>query len=185
MIGWALRWVLLCCFASVLLITVTHGGHWLPALDNEGPLTSLDLAAWREALRVRATSLYTTMRALYEQIGRPDSFLITAVRLGGQHGYDSEGAVAPMGGAVVGFGDLGRGAGRAAKKLAPRGSVHPDARSRLPLVGLHPSVTIRAVGDCTVRVVVSHPPVRRCTPPPDPTVSGRARHGVPAESTPG
>ena len=80
-----------------------QGVYWLPALDDEGPLTNLDLAAWHEALRVRATSLYATMRALYEQIGRPGSFLITAVRLGGQHGYDPAGAVAPMGGAVVGF----------------------------------------------------------------------------------
>ncbi len=80
-----------------------QGIYWLPALDDEGPLTSLDLAAWHEALRVRATSLYATMRALYEQIGAQGSFLITAVRLGGQHGYDPAGAVAPMGGAVVGL----------------------------------------------------------------------------------
>ena len=80
-----------------------QGVYWLPALDDEGPLTNLDLAAWHEALRVRATSLYATMRALYEQIGAKGSFVITAVRLGGQHGYDPAGAVAPMGGAVVGL----------------------------------------------------------------------------------
>jgi NAD(P)-dependent dehydrogenase (short-subunit alcohol dehydrogenase family)/acyl carrier protein len=80
-----------------------HGVYWLPALDHEGNLRDMDLAAWREALRVRVKSLYTTMRALYEQIAAPDTFLVSATRLGGQHGYDEAGAVAPMGGAVAGF----------------------------------------------------------------------------------
>ena len=80
-----------------------HGVYWLPALDNEGSLRDMDIAAWREALRVRVKSLYTTMRAFYEQIATPDTFLISATRLGGQHGYDDAGAVAPMGGAVSGF----------------------------------------------------------------------------------
>ena len=80
-----------------------HGVYWLPALDPEGSLRDMDLAGWREALRVRVKSLYTTMRGLYEQIATPDTFLISATRLGGQHGYDEAGAVAPMGGAVTGF----------------------------------------------------------------------------------
>ena len=80
-----------------------HGVYWLPALDHEGSLRDMDLAAWREALRVRVKSLYTTMRALYEQIATPDTFLVSATRLGGQHGYDDAGAVSPMGGAVTGF----------------------------------------------------------------------------------
>jgi hypothetical protein len=65
-----------------------HGVYWLPALDYEGSLTDMDLATWREALGVRLKSLYTTMRALYEQIAAPDTFLVSATRLGGQHGYD-------------------------------------------------------------------------------------------------
>ncbi len=52
----------------------------------------MDLAAWHEALRVRVKSLYTTMRALYAQIAAPDTFLVSATRLGGQHGYDEAGA---------------------------------------------------------------------------------------------
>ena len=80
-----------------------HGVYWLPALDHEGSLREMDLAAWREALRVRVKSLYTTMRAFYEQIAAPDTFLVSATRLGGQQGYDEAGAVAPMGGAVAGF----------------------------------------------------------------------------------
>jgi len=80
-----------------------HGVYWLPALDHEGSLRDMDLGAWHEGLRVRVKSLYTTMRALYEQIATPDTFLVSATRLGGQHGYDDAGAVAPMGGAVVGF----------------------------------------------------------------------------------
>ena len=80
-----------------------HGVYWLPALDNEGNLRDLDLATWHEAVRVRVKLLHGTMRALYEQIAQPGTFLVSATRLGGQHGYDEAGAVAPLGGAVVGF----------------------------------------------------------------------------------
>jgi len=80
-----------------------HGVYWLPALDNEGNLRDLDLATWHEAMRVRVKLLHGTMRALYEQIAHPGTFLVSATRLGGQHGYDEAGAVAPLGGAVAGF----------------------------------------------------------------------------------
>jgi NAD(P)-dependent dehydrogenase (short-subunit alcohol dehydrogenase family) len=43
------------------------------------------------------------MRTLYEQIAPLGSFLVAATRLGGQHGYDEAGAIAPLGGTVVGF----------------------------------------------------------------------------------
>jgi acyl transferase domain-containing protein len=75
------------------------GVYWLPALDAEGDLSAMDLAAWREALRRRVKTLYTTMRALFDA----SPFLVAATRLGGRHGYDPEGATHPMGGAVVGF----------------------------------------------------------------------------------
>jgi NAD(P)-dependent dehydrogenase (short-subunit alcohol dehydrogenase family) len=80
-----------------------QGVYWLPALDDEGNLGDMDLANWHEALRVRVKSLYTTMRVLYGQIAAPGTFLVSATRLGGQHGYDAAGAFAPLGGAVVGF----------------------------------------------------------------------------------
>ena len=80
-----------------------HGIYWLPALDPEGSLLDLNVNTWREALRARVKSLYHTMRTLYEQIAKPGTFLISATRLGGQHGYDQGGAVAPLGGAVTGF----------------------------------------------------------------------------------
>ena len=80
-----------------------EGVYWLPALDHEGDLRHMDLAGWHEALRVRVKSLYTTMRVLYEQVAKPGTFLVSATQLGGQHGYDDAGAVAPLGGAVVGF----------------------------------------------------------------------------------
>ncbi|MCK6553793.1 SDR family oxidoreductase [Candidatus Binatia bacterium] len=80
-----------------------RGVYWLPALDNEGDLRAMDLAAWRAALGVRVKLLYAAMRALYEQIMAPGTFLVSATLLGGQHGYDDPGAVAPMGGSVVGF----------------------------------------------------------------------------------
>ena len=37
------------------------------------------------------------------QLGPSGTFLVTATRLGGYHGYDQAGAVAPLGGAVTGF----------------------------------------------------------------------------------
>ncbi len=80
-----------------------QGVYWLPALDSEGDLASIDLAAWREALRVRVKLLYTTMRTLYDTVGDAGTFLVSAARLGGQHGYDPAGAFAPLGGAVTGF----------------------------------------------------------------------------------
>ncbi|HUI44302.1 MAG TPA: SDR family NAD(P)-dependent oxidoreductase, partial [Terriglobia bacterium] len=80
-----------------------HGVYWLPALDFEGKLSAMDLAAWHEALRVRVKSLYVMMRTLYDQVATPGTFLVSATRLGGQHGYDEAGAVAPLGGAVTGF----------------------------------------------------------------------------------
>jgi len=80
-----------------------HGIYWLPALDAEKKLVDIDLSAWHEALRVRVKSLYTTMRTLYDQISAPGTFLVSATRLGGQHGYDDAGAVVPLGGAVTGF----------------------------------------------------------------------------------
>ncbi|MFZ0948591.1 MAG: SDR family NAD(P)-dependent oxidoreductase [Candidatus Sulfotelmatobacter sp.] len=80
-----------------------HGVYWLSALDDEGNLSDVDLAGWHEALRVRLKLLYVTMRVLYEQVAAPGTFLISATRLGGQHGYDQAGATAPLGGAVVGF----------------------------------------------------------------------------------
>ncbi|MGH9523508.1 MAG: phosphopantetheine-binding protein, partial [Terriglobales bacterium] len=80
-----------------------HGVYWLPALDAEPPVADMDLPAWREALRVRVKLLYRAMRVLYDQISPSDTFLVSATRLGGRHGYDSIGAFAPLGGPVCGF----------------------------------------------------------------------------------
>ncbi|HUK19086.1 MAG TPA: beta-ketoacyl synthase N-terminal-like domain-containing protein, partial [Bryobacteraceae bacterium] len=60
-----------------------HGVYWLPALDHEGNLADLDLAGWHDALRVRVKSLYALMRERSEQIAAPDTFFISATRLGG------------------------------------------------------------------------------------------------------
>jgi 3-oxoacyl-(acyl-carrier-protein) synthase/acyl carrier protein len=79
------------------------GVYWLPALDEEGFIADISLEGWRQAIDVRVKRLFTTMRELYEEIGRPGTFLVVGTRLGGQHGYDEAGALAPLGGAVVGF----------------------------------------------------------------------------------
>jgi NAD(P)-dependent dehydrogenase (short-subunit alcohol dehydrogenase family) len=80
-----------------------QGVYWLPALDAEGPPANMDLPAWREATRVRVKLLYTTLRTLYPHFGQPGTFLVSATRLGGRHGYDAAGALAPLGGAVCGL----------------------------------------------------------------------------------
>ncbi len=80
-----------------------QGVYWLPALDVEAPLEEMDLAAWREANRVRVKNLYATMRTLFEAVSGPNNFLVAGVRLGGLHGYGPDGALAPLGGGVVGF----------------------------------------------------------------------------------
>ncbi len=82
-----------------------HGVYWLAALDAEPAITELDLAGWREALRRRVKNLHAAVRQLdiADQLGAPGTFLVAATRLGGYHGYDEAGAVAPLGGAVSGF----------------------------------------------------------------------------------
>ena len=80
-----------------------QGVYWLAALDAEGDLQSMDLAAWHQALHVRLKLLSTAMRVLYDSVSAAGTFLLSAVRLGGQHGYDDAGAQAPLGGAVTGF----------------------------------------------------------------------------------
>ncbi|MEZ5141478.1 MAG: SDR family NAD(P)-dependent oxidoreductase [Acidimicrobiales bacterium] len=79
------------------------GAYWLAALDDEGPLAALDADAWHAALHRRVKLLAVAMRALAEQVGPAGTFLVTATRLGGRHGYDPAGASAPLGGAVSGF----------------------------------------------------------------------------------
>ncbi len=80
-----------------------QGIYWLPALDHEGTVGEISLQSWREATRVRVKLLYTAMRALYDQVNARGTFLMSATRLGGLHGYDEDGAFAPLGGAVSGF----------------------------------------------------------------------------------
>ncbi|MBW7958150.1 MAG: SDR family NAD(P)-dependent oxidoreductase, partial [Candidatus Promineofilum sp.] len=80
-----------------------QGVYWLPALDVEPTLEELELETWRELNRIRVKNLYTTMRTLYESVSGPGTFLVSATRLGGLHGYGPDGATAPLGGAVSGF----------------------------------------------------------------------------------
>ena len=79
------------------------GVYWLTALDDEGPVNVMDFATWKESLRVRVKLLYATMRHLYDTVGAAGTFLVSATRMGGRHGYDDAGATSPMGGAVSGF----------------------------------------------------------------------------------
>ena len=79
------------------------GLYWLAALDDEGPHAALVTDTWREGLRLRVKLLAGAMRELYNDVAPAGTFLVSATRLGGQHGYGPQGASAPMGGAVTGF----------------------------------------------------------------------------------
>ena len=80
-----------------------QGLYWLSALDAEPAIEEITLDEWRELNRVRVKNLYTAARALYDSVAGPNAFLVAATRFGGLHGYGSEGATAPLGGAVAGF----------------------------------------------------------------------------------
>jgi acyl transferase domain-containing protein/acyl carrier protein/NAD(P)-dependent dehydrogenase (short-subunit alcohol dehydrogenase family) len=80
-----------------------QGVYWLSALDSQTDIPGMSYAQWREATRIRAKLLFATMQAIDEQLGAPGTFLVSATRLGGLHGYDEAGAADPLGGAVTGF----------------------------------------------------------------------------------
>ena len=80
-----------------------QGVYWLPAMDIAGDISGMNIEQWCEATRIRAKLLFTTMKTLEGQVGEAGTFLISATRLGGLHGYDDAGAVDPLGGAVTGF----------------------------------------------------------------------------------
>ncbi len=81
----------------------TQGVFWLAGLDVENPIAELSEDEWKQSIHSRAKLLYQTMRALYDEIAESGSFLVTATRMGGLHGFGPEGASAPLGGAAVGF----------------------------------------------------------------------------------
>ena len=88
---------------ELLDATTVQGVYWLPALDDEGDFSKMTHTGWHEAVEIRLKALYRTMRALYDRVAPAGTFLISATRLGGQHGYDEAGATCPLGGAVTGF----------------------------------------------------------------------------------
>src|SRR6056297_672736 len=79
-----------------------RGVYWLPALDGEATIVDQSIDDWREALRVRVKLLFRLLRDRYDDFGA-GSFLMSATRLGGRHGYGADGASNPMGGGVVGL----------------------------------------------------------------------------------
>ncbi len=79
------------------------GLYWLPAMDPVLTAELQDHDDRREALRRRVKALHAVARLLYDDLGAPGSFLVSGTRLGGRHGYDAEGALDVVGGAVTGF----------------------------------------------------------------------------------
>jgi NADP-dependent 3-hydroxy acid dehydrogenase YdfG len=79
------------------------GLYGLAALDDEPAFADLDLESWRNGLRARVKLLAAASRVLYDRLGEAGSFVVTATRNGGAHGYDEAGARSAMAGAVSGF----------------------------------------------------------------------------------
>jgi acyl transferase domain-containing protein/acyl carrier protein/NAD(P)-dependent dehydrogenase (short-subunit alcohol dehydrogenase family) len=80
-----------------------QGVYWLPALDSQPDIASMNHQQWRETTGLFVKLLFTTVQSCYEQLGDQGTFLVSATRLGGVHGYDDAGALEPLGGAVTGF----------------------------------------------------------------------------------
>jgi acyl transferase domain-containing protein/NAD(P)-dependent dehydrogenase (short-subunit alcohol dehydrogenase family)/acyl carrier protein len=78
------------------------GLYFLPALDRSAPLSDIDLVQFRKLYRDRVLLLHGAARGLYETLN-PGCFVVSATRMGGQHGYGAAGASNPVGGAVTGF----------------------------------------------------------------------------------
>jgi NAD(P)-dependent dehydrogenase (short-subunit alcohol dehydrogenase family)/acyl carrier protein len=79
------------------------GVYWLPALDVEPALPHMSIDTWRELNRQRVKNLHRIMRALYDSINHPKSFLVVATRMGGMHGLGYSDVPAPLGGSAAGF----------------------------------------------------------------------------------
>jgi acyl carrier protein len=60
-----------------------QGVYWLPALDIEPLMEEMALEEWREHNRLRVKNLFTAMRTLYDSVRGPNTFLVSATRLGG------------------------------------------------------------------------------------------------------
>ena len=88
-----------------------RGSRWPPVTASTGCRRSMTKAnwsrcrwpRWREAWTFASRRSTGTMRRHLRRDRLPDTFLISATRLGGRHGYDDAGRVAPLGGAVTGF----------------------------------------------------------------------------------
>ena len=74
------------------------GVYFLTGLDEELPLEQMSHEQWFMEIERRATTLFRLMRAIP---GEP--FLVSATRMGGLHGFEPDGAAAPLGGLVSGF----------------------------------------------------------------------------------
>jgi len=74
------------------------GVYDLVGLDAAPPVAEMDLPRWRDEQTKRAKLLHAVMRKLPE-----NAFLVCATHMGGLHGYGEDGAINPLGGALVGW----------------------------------------------------------------------------------
>jgi NAD(P)-dependent dehydrogenase (short-subunit alcohol dehydrogenase family)/acyl carrier protein len=79
------------------------GVYWLPALDSEPAMVHMSLDTWRELNRQKLKNFHRTMRVLNDSINHQGSFLVTATRMGGLHGFGYSDVTSPLGGSVTGF----------------------------------------------------------------------------------
>ena len=89
--------------ADVWTIGPVQGVYWLPALDDEGDLNNMTWPPGTKLCRCGSSRSTRPCALSTNRLRQPGTFLVSATRLGGQHGYDEAGAIAPLGGAVTGF----------------------------------------------------------------------------------
>ncbi len=126
-----------------------RGVYWLPALDVEPAIVDQELDHWRDGLRRRVKLLFRLLRDHYDDFAA-GTFLVTATRLGGEHGYGPDVTTAPMGGGVVG---LAKAFKRERPDVLVKAVDFPMSRRKASLADLLIGETLRDPGAVEIGVL--------------------------------
>ncbi len=80
-----------------------QGVFFLRGLDPEPAFQAIEPEAFRRMLERGPRTLFTLSKAIYDSLGKPGAFFVTATRMGGTLGYGSRPCTAPISGALSGF----------------------------------------------------------------------------------
>ena len=79
------------------------GVYFLAGVDRSSNLPDLSPEAFREIDQHQIKRLCSVTRAFYDALDQKGTYLITATRMGGLHGYEPAGPSSAVGGALTGF----------------------------------------------------------------------------------